>query len=116
MQDFKKLKVWQKSHDLTIAVYQVSKSFPKDERFGLTSQIRRAAVSIPANIAEGCGRPTGKDRARFFGIAGGSASETEYLLILSHDLNFIDKEAEVELLEKVREIKRMLTSLMSKME
>lgn len=78
MKDFKKLKAWEKSHQLTLAIYKVTRSFPKDELYGLTSQMRRASVSIPANIAEGCGRGSDAELARFCHIAMGSASELEY--------------------------------------
>ena len=89
MKDFRKQKVWQKAHDLALEVYRVTEAFPKREVFGLTSQIRRAGVSIPANIAEGCGQDTDADFARFLQIAMGSASELEYHLLLAHDLGFV---------------------------
>jgi four helix bundle protein len=89
MQDFRELKVWQRSHRLTLDVYRASRSFPKDELFGLTSQTRRASASIPANIAEGCGRNGDPEFARFLQIAMGSACELEYHLLLAFDLNFI---------------------------
>ena len=89
MKDFRKQKVWQKAHDLALEVYRVTEAFPKREVFGLTSQIRRAGVSIPANIAEGCGQDTDADFARFLQIAMGSASELEYHLLLVHDLGFV---------------------------
>ena len=83
MKDFKKLKVWQKAHRLTLDVYQASATFPREELYGLTSQIRRSCLSIPSNIAEGCGRVSDTDFARFLQISMGSSSEVEYLLILS---------------------------------
>jgi len=83
--EFKELKVWQKAHRLTLDAYRATSSFPREELFGITSQIRRSASSVPANIAEGCGR-AGGDLARFCAIAAGSASEMEYHLILAHDL------------------------------
>ena len=83
MKDFRQLKVWEKSHQLALAIYKVTKEFPKEELYGLTSQIRRASMSIPTNIAEGCGRNTDADFARFLQMAMGSASETEYQLILA---------------------------------
>ena len=89
MKDFRKQKVWQKAHDLALEVYRVTEAFPKREVFGLTSQIRRAVVSIPANIAEGCGRDTDADFARFLQIAISPASELEYHLLLAHDLGFV---------------------------
>ena len=88
MKDFRKQKVWGKAHDLALKVYRVTEAFPKTELFGLTSQIRRAGVSIPANIAEGCGRDTDADFARFLQIAMGSASELEYHLLLAHEWVF----------------------------
>jgi four helix bundle protein len=86
MQNFKELKVWQKAHRLTLDVYKVTTRFPKDEMFGLTSQMRRSSASIPTNIAEGCGRDSRAELARFLSIAMGSASELEYQLILAKDL------------------------------
>lgn len=91
MKDFKTLKVWEKSHALTLDIYKISNSFPKEEMFGLTSQIRRAATSIGLNIAEGCGRGTDADFRRFLQIAFGSACEVEYCILLSFDLEYIDK-------------------------
>jgi four helix bundle protein len=82
-QDFRNLVVWQKSHELVLDVYRISRDFPREELFGLTSQIRRCAVSIPLNMAEGCGRGSDPDFARFLVIAMGSSSELEYQLLLS---------------------------------
>lgn len=112
MKDFRQLKVWEKSHQLALAVYKSTKEFPKEELYGLTSQIRRASMSIPTNIAEGCGRNTDADFARFLQMGMGSASETEYQLLLSHDLGFLDKEKYDKLNVDVTEIKRMLASLL----
>ncbi|MEP7292950.1 MAG: four helix bundle protein, partial [Chloroflexota bacterium] len=89
MQDFKKLQVWMKAHVFTLALYRATSAFPKEEVYGLTSQMRRAAVSIPANIAEGCGRSSNAELARFLHISMGSASEVEYYLVLAHDLEFL---------------------------
>jgi four helix bundle protein len=111
MQDFRKLKVWQKGHALTLAVYKASKSYPKEELFGLTSQLRRATASMPTNIAEGCGRGSDPDFARFLRIATGSASEVEYHLLLSLDLGYLQQEGYQPLHENACEIKRMLASL-----
>ncbi len=108
MKDFKKIMVWQKAHALTLRVYQVTASFPKDELYGLTSQIRRASASMPANIAEGCGRDTQTELARFVHIASGSASELEYHLLLARDLGFIDTPTHSELDANINEIKKML--------
>ena len=111
MQDFKKLVVWAKGHELTLAVYKATVRFPKEELYGLTGQIRRAAASIPANIAEGCGRSGRAELARFLHVATGSASELEYHLLLAHDLAFLG-DAEYRALEgQVVEVKRMLSSL-----
>src|SRR6266508_857312 len=97
MKDFRQLKVWEKSHQLALAVYKATRGFPKEELYGLTSQIRHSSMSIPTNIAEGCGRFTDADFARFLQIAMGSASETEYQLILAYDLEFITTETQEEL-------------------
>ena len=115
MQDYTKLKVWEKAHGLTIAIYRMSKSFPREEMYGLTSQIRRAAASIPMNLAEGCGRRGPADKARFFEIAYGSASETEYQILLSHDIGYLPDEAYRKLSEDATEIKRMLAALIKKL-
>lgn len=90
MRDFKKYDVWQLSHSFTLEVYKITSIFPKEELYGLTSQIRRAALSIPTNISEGCGRNSDKEFNQFLNIALGSANETEYLLILSRDLKYLD--------------------------
>ena len=90
MQDLKKLSVWQKSHQLNMAVYRATEIFPKDEKYGLVTQMRRASFPIPANIAEGCGRNTRGDMVRFLDIAMGSGSELEYYLLMSHELGYLD--------------------------
>ena len=112
MKDFRQLKVWEKSHQVALAVYKSTAKFPREELYGLTSQIRRASMSIPTNIAEGCGRNTDADFARFLQMAMGSASETEYQLLLAHDLGFINKEQYDKLNIDVTEVKRMLASLL----
>ena len=89
MKDFRRLDVWQKAHRLTLEVYRLTKSFPLDERFGLTSQMRRCSASIAANIAEGCGRGSNAEFHRFLQMAMGSASELEYHLLLSRDLGYL---------------------------
>jgi len=111
MKDFKKLKVWEKAHRLTLDVYQASATFPREELYGLTSQIRRSCLSIPSNIAEGCGRGSDTDFARFLQISMGSSSEVEYLLILSRDLQILRNDDYETLNDDVIQIKRMLTSL-----
>ena len=99
MRDFKKYEIWQLSHAFTLRIYYSTSLFPKDEMYGITSQIRRASSSIPTNISEGCGRNSDKEFNQYLNIALGSASETEYLIILSRDLNYIDTET-FEILEK----------------
>jgi four helix bundle protein len=111
MKDFRQLQVWEKSHQLALAVYKATKDFPKEELYGLTSQIRRASMSVPTNIAEGCGRGTDPDFARFLQIAMGSASETEYQLLLARDLGLLSNEIHKKLQNDVEEVKRMLASL-----
>lgn len=115
MKDFRKLKVWEKSHRLAVGVYEATASFPNDERFGLTSQIRRAASSIPMNIAEGCGRGGDAEFARFLHIAAGSAAEVQYQLLLAHELEYLKGEYFERLTEDVVEVKRMLSSLIQKL-
>ena len=114
MKDFRDLKVWEKSHNLALLVYKRTQPFPKQEMFGLTSQTRRAAVSIPANIAEGCGRGGNFELARFLSIAMGSASELEYLLLISAGLGFFNRIDHKELELATTEVKRMLASLIAK--
>jgi len=111
MKDFKKLKVWQKAHRLTLDVYKASTTFPREELYGVTSQIRRSCLSIPSNIAEGCGRGSDTDFARFLQISMGSSSEVEYLLILSRDLQILTSDYYETLSDDVIQVKRMLTSL-----
>jgi four helix bundle protein len=114
MRDFKELQVWQRSHSLAVKSYQVTKKYPREEIYGLTSQIRRACLSVPANIAEGCGKNGTSDFARFLQIAMGSASELEYLFLFSHDIGILQAPDYKELTESVQEIKRMLASLIQK--
>jgi four helix bundle protein len=108
--------VWQKAHRLVLTLYKSTKSFPRDELYGLTSQVRRSAASIPANIAEGCGRSGNGELCRFLYIALGSASELDYHLELAFGLEFL-KSSEYQLLnESVVEVKRMLSSLIDRVE
>jgi len=111
--DFRELLVWQKAHALVLHVYEASTHLPADERYGLTSQIRRSAASVPANIAEGCGRGSDSDLARFLQIAMGSASELEYHLLLVRDLGLIGENLYQALATEVIEVKRMLTGLIN---
>jgi four helix bundle protein len=105
MRDFKEFKVWEKSHGLTLEVYKVTTTFPGEELYGLTSQIRRACASIPANIPEGCGRDGNAELARFLQIAMGSTSELEYHLLLAHDLTFLNASDYENLSTRVIELK-----------
>ncbi len=114
MQDYKKLKVWEHSHQFTIAIYKLTKQFPKEELFALTSQIRRASSSIPANIAEGCGRRTQADLTRFLNIALGSANEVSYFLLLAKDIDYMKKDVYLKYEDEIEKIKAMLISLISK--
>ena len=115
MRDFRELKVWEKAHRLTLQVYRMTKNFSFDEGFGLTVQLRRAAASVPTNIAEGCGRDSERELARFMSIAAGSASEVEYQLLLACDLNYIQDETYRELNQQVNEVKRILNSFIQKL-
>ena len=116
MKDFRDLQVWRKAHMLTLDVYKATNGFPRQEMFGLTSQIRRAAVSIAANIAEGCGKRGNGEFQRFLNIATGSASELEYHFLLAHDLGLYDETAYERLNRGVIEIKRMLSALIRKVD
>ncbi len=115
MKAFRDLQVWQKSHALTLAVYAATREFPREERFGLTSQIRRASSSIPANIAEGCGRSGDNELRRFLEIAMGSASELEYHLLLAHDLHMLAPGQYDPLNQQTCEVKRMLAAFIQKL-
>jgi four helix bundle protein len=115
LRSFKNLVVWQKAHALTLKVYLHSANFPKDEIYGLRSQIRSSAVSIPSNLAESCGRSTAPDRLKFLHIAMGSACELEYQLLLARDLGYLRPEDFEGLDEGVAEVKRMLASLIQKL-
>lgn len=115
MKDFRSLKVWEKSHSISLDIYRLTKGFPKDEQFNLTSQLRRAITFMPTNLAEGCGRGSDKDFKRFVQIAMGSASEAEYLILLSKDLNYISDKEFNKLIVEIQEIKKMLSSLISKL-
>lgn len=109
---YRDLIIWQKSHYLVLEVYKITKLFPKDELFGLTSQLRRAVISVPANIAEGFARTGVKDKLRFYNIAKGSLNEVNYYLLLSKDLNYVST---IYLIEKAEEIGKMLNSYTNSM-
>ena len=115
VKDFHELKVWQKAHELTLSIYQVTVDFPRAELYGLTSQLRRASASIAANLAEGCGRSGDAEFARFCSIAMGSASELEYHLLLARDLKLFKPGDYEELAPRATELKRMLTALLQKL-
>jgi four helix bundle protein len=116
MRNYRDLQVWTKAHSLTLDLYRISRAFPREEIYGLTSQVRRAASSIGANLAEGCGRRTSNELARFVRIAMGSASELDYHLVLCHDLGFL-KAADYERNAKgLTEVRKMLTSFLSRIE
>ena len=114
MKDFRTLHVWKKAHELTLHVYKITNTFPKEELFGLTSQMRRSSSSIPTNIAEGCGRGSDAEFRRFLQIAFGSLSELDYQLILAGDLGFVGSERQAELAASLVEIRRMLATLIRK--
>lgn len=114
VQDFRKLKVWEKSHAFVLDVYKSTEVFPKSELYGLTSQLRRSAMSVPMNIAEGCGRGSDADFGRFLQMSLGSASEADYQLLLSSDLRYLHPTAYERLGQSIQEVKRMLSSLLQK--
>jgi four helix bundle protein len=116
LKSFKELKVWQKAYQLCLEMYKISSCFPVDEKFGLTSQMRRAAVSIPSNIAEGYGRKTIPDYVRCLYIAYGSTCELETQTLLSGDLEYLNEKIKVSLLEKINEVERMLMALIKSLE
>ena len=116
MRDYKKYDIWKLSHFLTLEIYKITEDFPKEEIFGLTSQIRRASSSIGINIVEGCGRGSDEDFKRFLRNASGSAFEVEYILLLSKDLNYISEEKFLELSPKAEELKMKISKLILKIE
>ena len=115
VRDFRKLKVWEKSHLLALAVYRGTVDFPRNEMYGLTSQMRRSGVSVPANIAEGCGRQGNAELARFLQIAMGSASELEYHLLLASELEFLERAAYGDLAGQTVEVKRTLATFIKRL-
>lgn len=110
MRNFQELTVWQKGHELTLKIYNITRLFPKEEIYGITSQMRRSSSSIPTNIAEGCGYNSNGEMKRFLTIATGSSTELEYQLILARDLNYIDSKTHAELTNSLISIRRMLYS------
>jgi four helix bundle protein len=116
MRNYRDLQTWNKAHNLTLELYKLSRQFPKDEIYGLTSQLRRAASSIGANLAEGCGRQSNPEFARFVRISMGSASELDYHLLLSRDLGFLENTAYDHVSKSLTEVRKMLASLLSTVE
>ena len=116
MRNYRDLQVWGKAHNLTLELYRISRQFPREEIYGITSQLRRAAVSIGANLAEGCGRRTSSELARFVRIATGSASELDYHLLLSRDLGFMSVDEFANASAALTEVRKMLTSFLSSVE
>ncbi len=116
MQRFQDLEVWQRSHALALKIYRLTIQFPSDERYGLTSQLRRAMVSVPTNIAEGSKRRGRNEYARFLNIAEGSLAEAEYLLIMSRDLGYLTSTATADSLGEISQIAKMLNALRSRVE
>lgn len=114
MKDFGRLKVWERAHALTLDIYKLTARFPREELYGLTSQLRRCSASLGANIAEGCGKEGNREFFRFLQIASGSASELEYHLLLAQDLNYIGEEDYRRLEKQLLEFRRMLTALLQK--
>ncbi len=116
MKDFRDLQVWERAHKLTLEAYKITQAFPREELYGLTSQIRRSSASIGANIAEGCGRRGNGDFHRFLQNAMGSASELEYHILLSHDLGILPQSKFKDLNTNIVEVKRMLSALIRKVD
>lgn len=114
MRDFRQLKIWEKSHKLTLKIYQLTKDFPKEEIYSLTSQIRRASYSIPTNIAEGCGRGSNKEFAHFLQIAIGSFYELDYQILLAKDLRYVDNDSYLELSDEVNSLQKQIAVLLQK--
>jgi len=115
MKDFRQLKVWEKAHRLTLAIYKVTTRFPKAEMYGLASQMRRSSASIATNIAEGCGRNSDADFCRFLVVASGSGSELEYQLLLCRDLGYLNEKEHETLLAQLTEVKKMLNGFIHKL-
>lgn len=116
MKDFRTLKVWERAHLLALSVYQLTRAFPQEELYGITSQMRRSGSSIAANIAEGCGRSGNGEFHRFLSSAMGSAVELEYFLLLARDLALVPGESYEKVNEQIVELQRMLGSLIRKVE
>ncbi len=115
MKDFRELKVWERGYKLTLQIYKVTTGFPREEIYGLTSQMRRACASVPTNIAEGCGRSRDTELARFMEIPIGSSSEFEYQLLLSHDHDLINETDYKNIMTETVEVKKMIISFFQKL-
>jgi four helix bundle protein len=115
MKDFHSLKVWEKAHVLTLMIYKSTQEFPKQEQYALTNQLQRAAVSIPANIAEGCGKDSDLELKRYFLIAMGSSSELEYLLLLSRDLGYLQENIYQSMQKDLVETRKMLNAFIQRL-
>src|SRR5438132_9985253 len=116
MKDFRNLKVWERAHELTLELYRMTGRFPREELFGLTSQMRRCSASIGANIAEGCGKRGNNEFQRFLQIASGSASELDYQLLLARDLEFLDETDYKHIAGELLQLRKMLTTLLQKVQ
>lgn len=114
MQDYRKLEVWQRAHELVLKIYPATATFPSDEKFNLTSQVKRAASSIPANIAEGCGRKTNAELGRFLYIVMGSATELDYHLLLAKDLSFLDEKTYHSLVQELTILRKKLNAFIQR--
>jgi len=116
MKDFRDLQVWQRAHGITLSVYRCTRNFPREETYGMVSQLRRCSSSVAANIAEGCGRSGNPEFGRFLTMAMGSASELEYFLLLARDLEYLNAEAHDAIAGDVGHMRRMLNRLISKVQ
>ncbi len=116
MKDFRELKVWELAHQITLAIYRYTREFPREETYGIVSQLRRCSSSVAANIAEGCGRSGNAEFGRFLGVAMGSASELEYFLLLSRDLEYLSPDKFNRLEQEVGSMRKMLNRLLSKVQ
>jgi len=114
MRDYRKYDVWKLGHEITLQIYALTKEFPKKEQFGIISQMRRAAYSIPSNISEGCGRESDAEFKRFLIISRGSASELEYFTVLAKDLGYLNQSSYTKVNDDVNKVKRSLNNLIQK--
>jgi len=115
MQNYRKLKIWERSHSLVLEIYRLTRAFPKEEIFGITAQLRRAASSVPANIVEGSARSSDPDFSRFLNIALGSLNELDYFLMLSRDLSYLDNKCHLQLQESIDHLRKMMISMITRL-